>query len=282
MNLFKENSEIFIPDRKDELEAIKRTTHMTIAAHQDDIEIMAYEGIAKCFGHKDKWYFGVVVTDGAGSPRSGIYADYTDKDMREIRRNEQKKAAYVGEFGALALLDYPSSQVRSPNNCHIVEDIIKLIKTAKPEIIYTHNLADKHDTHVGVAIKVINALRQLEEKYLPKQIYGCEVWRDLDWVCDEDKIVMDVADRANIASSLLGVFDSQICGGKRYDIAAISRRTTNATFSQSHITDDSSALSYAMDLKPLIVDKKMDIVEYVKSYIQRFMDSVVEKIDMMK
>ena len=103
---------ITIPDGCGEVEALARTTHMTIAAHQDDIEIMAYEGIAKCFGRNDKWHLGVVVTDGAGSPRSGMYANFTDEDMQKIRISEQKKAAYVGEYGAQVLLNYPSSKVK--------------------------------------------------------------------------------------------------------------------------------------------------------------------------
>ena len=61
---------------------------------------MAYGPIADCFGKKDKWFTGVVVTDGAGSPRSGLYADYTDEDMKAIRIVEQKKAAFVGEYSA--------------------------------------------------------------------------------------------------------------------------------------------------------------------------------------
>ena len=39
MKLNKKTAEFFIPDNKDIETAIKRTTHMSIAAHQDDIEI---------------------------------------------------------------------------------------------------------------------------------------------------------------------------------------------------------------------------------------------------
>ena len=64
---------VFVHDCVSEDIAITRTTDLCIAAHQDDIEIMAYSPIVKCFGKSDKWFTGVVVTDGAGSPRSGIY-----------------------------------------------------------------------------------------------------------------------------------------------------------------------------------------------------------------
>jgi len=97
-------------------------------------------------------------------------------------------------------------------------------------MVYTHNLADKHDTHVAVALRLIQALQQLEPSERPAQVIGCEIWRALDWMVDSEKVVMDVSEHQNLQTALLGVFDSQIAGGKRYDAAAISRRLANATF----------------------------------------------------
>ena len=92
-------ADILVPDASVSADAaLARTTHLCVAAHQDDIEIMAYHGIAECFGRTDRWFSGVVVTNGAGSPRSGIYGSYTDAQMQEVRRLEQRKAAVVGEY----------------------------------------------------------------------------------------------------------------------------------------------------------------------------------------
>ena len=90
--------------------ALKRVTHMSIAAHQDDVEIMALEGILAGFGSREKWFMAVIVTNGAGSPRDGLYASYNDEQMQEVRRLEQKKAAFVGEYSAVAFFE--SSQRR--------------------------------------------------------------------------------------------------------------------------------------------------------------------------
>mgnify|MGYP000559490089 CR=1 FL=1 len=278
MKLNKQSAEIFIPDGKPAEEAIARTTHMGIAAHQDDLEIMSYDGIVKCFGQEDHWYFGVVVTNGAGSPRDDLYANYTDEEMQKVRRLEQKKAAYVGEYGAMALLDYSSSEVKDKNNRETVEELKSLISLAGPEVVYTHNLADKHDTHLGVAAKVIKAIRELPEERRPKKLYGCEVWRGLDWVMDDEKVMFNVSAHPNISAALVGVFDSQICGGKRYDLATEGRRLANATYAASHGTDQASALSYAMDLTPLIHDIHADIGEYISGYIERFKNDVIQKI----
>ncbi len=278
MKLTNKGAEFFIPDNKPVEEAVARTTHLTIAAHQDDIEIMAYDGILRCFGKNDQWFFGTVVTNGAGSPRDGLYEAYTDEEMQQVRKLEQKKAAFVGEYGALALLDYTSSAVKDPGNTDVVKELKELISVSRPRIIYTHNLADKHDTHVGVVTKVIKALRELPEELHPDKLYGCEVWRNLDWVNDEDKVFFDVSGHPNIGSALVEVFDSQICGGKRYDLATEGRRYANATYSASHGTDNSTALTYGMDLTPLIKDKNLDIVQFVCDYISRFSQDVSNRL----
>ena len=181
---------MYIPDEKEEEEGVSRTTHLAISAHEDDIEFMAYAPIAECFGSKDKWFGAIVVTDGAGSPRSGLYADYTDEEMKNVRVVEQKKAAFVGEYSFLALLGHPSKEVKAGEGA-IVEELAGLIRRAHPSCLYTHNLADKHETHVATALRVIAALRLLSPEERPKKVYGCEVWRDLDWLPDEEKVYLD-------------------------------------------------------------------------------------------
>ena len=267
----------YIPDGTEEKAAISRTTHLAISAHQDDIEFMAYAPIAECFGNQDKWFGAIVVTDGAGSPRSGLYADYTDEQMKEVRIVEQKKAACVGEYGFLAMLGHPSKEVKDAGNAKIVEELAGLIRKARPKYLYTHNLADKHETHVATALKVIAALRMLKPEERPEKVYGCEVWRDLDWMNDDEKVYLDCGAHPNLMRCLSAVFDSQIVGGKRYDLAAEGRRLANATFSASHACDTYSALNYAMDLTPLM-DKTMDIADYIAGFIDRFKASVKENI----
>ena len=74
MKLNNQNSSIFVPDQAPISEALDRTTTLAISAHQDDIELMAWQGALACFGRNDKWFTGVVTADGAGSPRNGLYA----------------------------------------------------------------------------------------------------------------------------------------------------------------------------------------------------------------
>ncbi|MDH4137903.1 MAG: PIG-L family deacetylase [Anaerolineae bacterium] len=273
-----DTAEIFVPDGLSAEEALARTTHMAVGAHQDDIEIMAFDGIRQCFQRDDKWFCGVVVTNGSGSPRDDLYKDYTDEAMQVVRRKEQKKGAVIGEYAAQVLLDYPSSAVKDNSNQAPVKDIGLLLKAAQPRVIYTHNLADKHDTHVAVALRVIEAIRDLPAAERPQRLYGCEIWRDLDWMVDVDKVAFDCSAHENLQAALLGVFDSQISGGKRYDLATMGRRRANATYYASHDVDVATGMIFAMDLTPLIKDPAKEIQIYVQEFIDRFEREVVERL----
>jgi len=273
-----ETAEVFVPDGLPVEAALRRTTHLCIAAHQDDIEIMAAQPILECFQQEERWFTGVVVTDGRGSPRSGMYARYNDEQMREVRFKEQRKAAAVGEYAAQVMLDYPSRVIKDGSQRNAIEDISGLLRACRPQVVYTHNLADKHDTHVAVALRVVEAARSLAPAERPQRLYGCEVWRGLDWLMDADKVMMDLSDQECLQAALLGVFDSQISGGKRYDLASLARRRANATYSESHQVDASTGLSFAMDLTPLMDADRTSPDEWVQTFIQRFAQDVTGRI----
>ncbi len=277
-----ETAELFIPDGVPEQDALARTTHMAFGAHQDDLEIMAIDGILQCFQQDDKWFTGVVVTNGRGAPRSGLYGDYTDDQMWVVRNKEQKKAAVVGEFAAQVLLDFPSSAVKDGANTDPIDDIYQLLQAAQPQVVYTHNLADKHDTHIGVTLKVIEAIRRLPENERPQHLYGCEVWRDLDWLVDDDKVAFDCSMLENVQMALVALFDSQVTGGKRYDLATMGRRRAHATYHASHDTDITTGTAFAMDLTPLIKDPTLDIQAYVFRFIDTFAEDVRVRLARMR
>jgi LmbE family N-acetylglucosaminyl deacetylase len=271
-------ADLFVPDGSSPESALARTTHLCISAHQDDIEIMAYHGIAECFGRKDRGFTGVVVTNGAGSPRSGIYGQYTDEEMQKVRLLEQRKAAYVGEYACQIQLGFTSSQVKNPRETAVVEDLAAILRATRPEVVYLHNLADKHDTHIGVSMRAIAALRAVRGETQPKKVYGCEVWRDLDWMSDDEKQALPVSARSNVAAALVGVFDSQVTGGKRYDLATAGRRLAHATYYASHGTDQETSLSFAMDLTPLVDDPGLSVADFVLGHIDRFRADVAKRI----
>jgi LmbE family N-acetylglucosaminyl deacetylase len=279
MKFYHSTAELFIPDKLGEDAALSRVTHLGIGAHQDDLEFMAFHGILECFAKTDKWFGGVTCTNGAGSSRSGPYADFTDAEMMTIRRTEQETAATIGGYAAMFQLDYPSSGVKSPTEPELKNDLKAIFAATRPDVVYTHNPADKHDTHIGVTIAALQAMRELPRDQRPRQVIGCEVWRNLDWLPDEAKVLMDVSGRDNLAAALNGVFDSQIAGGKRYDLATLGRRAANATFFNSHATDAATQLIFGIDLTPLVHDETQDIASFVCDLIDHFQTDVRTKLN---
>jgi LmbE family N-acetylglucosaminyl deacetylase len=278
MKLHNSTAGIFVPDGKSEAEALKRTTHMGIGAHQDDLEFMAFHGILACYANTEKWFGGVTCTNGSGSSRTGPYAGTTDAEMMAIRRQEQNTAAIIGQYGIMIQLDYPSSAVKSATDPALKDDLKQILAEARPEIVYTHNPADKHDTHVGVVVAALQAMRELPREQRPAKVWGCEIWRNLDWLPDGEKVLMDVSGRDNLAASLNGIFDSQIVGGKRYDLATAGRRSANATFFESHATDKTTQLIFGIDLSPMVQDESIDILEFVLGFADRLKADIRQRL----
>lgn len=269
-------SDLYIPDAHSD--ALARTTHLGVGAHQDDLEFMAMHGILECYDNDNQWFGGVTCTNGAGSARTGEFANVTDEEMQAIRAEEQREAARVGQYSFMAQLHLPSSSIKDPNNDDLENDLVKLLIEAQPEVVYTHNLADKHSTHIAVASSLIKAIRRLPQAQRPKKLIGCEVWRDLDWMPDSKKIVMDLSARPELATQLNGLFVSQISGGKRYDLAVEGRRRANATFFDSHSVDDSQSVAFGIDLTPLIEDDTLSPEAYILSFIAEFQQDVQKQV----
>jgi len=267
-----------VPDGKPILAACRRISRLGIGAHQDDLEFMAFHGVLECFESKTKWFGGVTCTNGAGSARTGVYAQFTDVQMAAARRAEQNKAAVIGKYGVMIQLDYPSHAIKSVGAVSLKDDLKRILGLTRPRVVYTHNLADKHDTHIAVVMAALQAMRELPRQHRPKKVIGCEGWRNLDWLADADKVVMDVSGRDDLAAALNGVFRSQIAGGKRYDLATLGRRAANATFFQSHATDKASQVIFGMDLTPVVADESKDIGDYAGALVREFENDVRNKL----
>lgn len=283
MKFSRPTADIFVPDgHATPTGALRHVTHLCVGAHQDDIEIMAQAGISDCLGGARRTFGGVVVTDGAGSPRTGKFEKLTDEQMKDVRREEQRRAATLGKYAIQIQLGHPSADVKQAGHPGVAQDLAAIFGGCRPEVVYLHNPADKHDTHVAVFLRCLTALRALPADQQPVRVLGCEVWRDLDWLVDADKVALDAGRHPDLAQQLIAAFDSQISGGKRYDHATVGRRTANATFHTSHAVDRMSGITWAMDLTPLVRDPRLDPAAYTLAYIDRLRADVSARLAKFK
>ena len=267
-------AELYIPDGAPESTALTRVTHVIVGAHQDDVEFMGFPLIKDAYGTAAPRLAAIVLSNGAGSPRSGVYSGCSDSDMQEIRRREQRLAADVGHYAALVQLRFSSKDIRNAANTGPADELAQVLRAMRPEVVMTHNLADKHDTHVGTALNVLRAIRSLPKSERPKKLLGGEIWRSLDWVSDKEKLRLDASGRDALAAALMGVFDSQIAGGKRYDLATFGRRRANATYGDPHAVDDFEQVSYAIDMTPMIEDDRLAPEAFIMGFVNRFADEL--------
>src|SRR5476649_1040872 len=108
MNFSRADADVFLPAGGEAAATLASVTHLCVAAHQDDIEIMAHAGLCDCLDDPTRRAFG-----GAGAPRSGPYASFTDDQMRAVRREEQRRAATLGNYAIQIQLAHPSADVKT-------------------------------------------------------------------------------------------------------------------------------------------------------------------------
>jgi len=262
--------DLHVPGAGDWPDALRGVTHLGVGAHADDLEFMAFHGIEQGRAGGAK-FGGVIATDGAGSVGGA-------EDLVDRRRAEQRAAADLAGYAVMIQLGLSSAQVQSAEDGMLRADLTEIFGLARPKVIYTHNPADRHDTHVAVCLRVISALRSLSAEDRPEKVYGCEVWRDLDWLTEVDRIRLDCGGDEAFAAKLNRIFRSQIEGGKRYDLAVIGRRRAQATFDDPRTEDAAEMVTLAMDLTPLVVDHSLSMEEFTLRTIDRLRADVSERL----
>lgn len=264
-------SRLHVPDGAAAELAIARTTHLGVGAHPDDLEMHALAQIGECHGRTDRWFTGVVCTDGAGGPRRGPFTELSDDEMVETRWREQRQAADLGAYSAVLGLGHPSAGIRtSGGRSSLVDELIDLIGRSRPEVVVTHEPTDRHPTHVAVVAAVVDAVRALGPGDRPAQLLGSEGWRDLGWLPPTRAVRLDVSEHTALGRRLLDCHRSQIEGGKRYDLAVEGRRRAHATLFDPWSPDVGTEVLVAMDLSPLLTEDPPELARFVGDLVEEF------------
>lgn len=271
---FGDDVDLFVPDGSSINEALVRSTDLGVGAHPDDIELLMPAPLVECHGCEDRWFTGVVCTDGAGGERCAPFSQLSDAEYVSARRDEQRQAAELGGYSAMVQLSHDSSELRDrPGVKMLAGELTTLLEAVRPHNVYTHDLADAHATHVAVGLAVIEACRNLDHSIRPARVVGCEGWRGLDWLADGERIAFELDRGAELVGTLVSQHASQLAA-RPFDSAVIGRRRANATFASPDRHSDALEVQFAMDLTPLIRNEDLDPVEFVEAAIARFSSQV--------
>lgn len=277
MLLSRPDADVFVPGGRSFTGAAKRSALLGIAAHPDDLECMSLAPIARGIRTPASGFAGVVVTTGAGCPRAGVYSQMKDGAMARLRRDEQRKAAVLGRYALLVQLGHPAAAARESRPGSVDDDLEVVLRRLRPREVFTHDLADRHPTHVGVALKVVAAARRLPRDLRPARLVGCEVWRSLDWLCTSARVGMPFNGAAGLGKALLGVFKSQIAS-RRYDLGVPGRLRANSVFSDEP-APRGQGLALGMDLTPLLLDDALSPRSLMERYLKAFRLDVLGRMD---
>jgi LmbE family N-acetylglucosaminyl deacetylase len=262
------NSHVYVPQGGPLAPALTAATTIGIGAHADDLELgMVFASLTP---GTTGAFVGITCTDGAGSARGPKTAHLTNRELAAVRQAEQDRAAQLGGYAAVIQLGHPSGVVKSPTTrTELAVELASILAVAQPEQVVTHNIADRHATHIGVALATIEAIRSLPPQLRPTRLLGVEIWRGLDWLADPDKQRHPFTGDPVLARAMARAHVSQI-DGKAYDAAADGRRRANATFDATHALDAASQVTFTMDMMPLIDDPDLSPAQYVDDIVDRF------------
>lgn len=118
---------------------------LVVAAHPDDPEFGCGGTVAKYISEGAVAYY-LICTNGArGSRGSNIKSD----TLAKTRKKEQLAAAKVIGVKEVIFLDHGDGELEA--DLHLKEEIVKIIRRIKPDIVFTHDPTWIYETHEDFA-----------------------------------------------------------------------------------------------------------------------------------
>ena len=269
---------VHVPDGEALPGAWSRTTTVGVMAHPDDLELGCLHAIGPSRGADDRWFGGVVCTDGSGSVRAGAAAGLGPATLAAARWREQVRAADLGGYSAVWGLGMPSAALRGDGYVALVDRLGDLLAVAAAEEVITHDPVDRHRTHRTVARATIEAVGRLPPSRRPRRLLAVEGWRSLDWAPRHRVVRLDTSAWVDLAADLLACFPTQVGSAKRYDLAAAGRRRANATFADARAADEAEAVVLALDLTDVAAGR-VSLEDALGDLLERFRREVVDGLD---
>jgi LmbE family N-acetylglucosaminyl deacetylase len=257
---------------------ISRSTHIGIAAHHDDLEIMAFHAISQCFESQDLSFLGIILTDGANSPRTNEYRNTRNSEMIELRKKEQIEACRRGKYGGIIFLNLTSDQVKK-NDPRLRQNLKQIVRLAKPLEIILHNPFDFHPTHRASFFYTLETLESFQPSIEKSTIIASEVWGSLEWLPKQYRIIMDTSGSKNLAHDLLSCFSSQIQGGKNYLEATLGRRISNATFHHFDATDERYSMNFGLNMNLYFKAHPQKIKDFLEDILETHKNQTLDELN---
>ncbi len=188
---------------------------LAIMSHPDDIEIYCSGTLIKCAQRGDE-VFACHVSDG----NMGHMVIMPD-ELAEIRIKEAENAGKVAGYEVLSC--HQNDLLINASDQNQIDEVIKVIRYAKPDLIITHAPEDYCSDHAEVSKLVFNASfsascphfkPELGEACGVAAIYYAETSEGLDFIPTE---YVDISDVADLKTKAILCHESQVVWLKEHD-----------------------------------------------------------------
>lgn len=252
-----------------------------IGAHPGDIEIIAIHGIGISLDFVQRRFTGITVTDGSDVARLERDKDLSHEQLVEVRLREQNMAAAVGKYALQHNLLYKSADILDPDteaSKALVKELSGIISKIQPQVIYMHSPFDEHATNVAVVRATLEALRNPACREQLLELYGCEVWGDLDWLPKGRKKFLDATGFTEMQHNLISSHESQIDEMKKNSNISINynrndatlwREFSNAAWARPQDPKIKAGV-LAVDLMPLLHNPELSIGDFANEIMEEF------------
>lgn len=175
------------------------------AVEAGDLEVIASSHISDviCDGHRS--FVGVITRTPHDVEAVGAYSGFDADEMVTVRLHEAQKAANIGSYQALYLLNYGELAEPSPE---LVADYRDLLVTYRSDIVFTYSPLDRNREHLVSLKALLQAVNSLEAEQRPAHIYAVNTGGDLGQLLAEELVDLDYDARLPLIESMLSVYVS--------------------------------------------------------------------------
>ena len=202
---------------------------LAIMCHPDDMELDCSGTLLKfkAEGHH-------VTVCHAANGNMGHYSIMPD-ELREIRRKEAQKASAIAGF-EIVTADIGDLTINSASEEQL-KKIIKVIRSAKPDVIITHNPNDYCSDHNELSMLVFKASFDATCPHFMPELGEAVALTPIFYADAEDGIgskpteYVDITDYIDIKEKMLSCHESQLVWLKEHDgIDVVANLRTEAAF----------------------------------------------------
>lgn len=190
----------YVPTTKKE----GRFVTMGFGVEIGDLERISSSYINDNFCDGNRCFVGVISRAPHNILGKNLYAGYSDQDMISIRMQEAVKAANIGSYASLYLLNYAS--LKEEKN-FLLSDYKNLLNNYRPDVIFTFSPFDDDIDHIVSLTVLIEAIKQIKN-YSPKHIFAVNTFGDFGAFNPEGLIHLNLSKQRDLINSLISVYVS--------------------------------------------------------------------------